>query len=56
MSWADLAFYHGTSWPMEVFGMHTPWEEYPKIYALKKRVEEHPKIKSWIENRPKTPW
>lgn len=56
MTVADLAFYHGTSWPMEVFGMHTPWDKFPKLAALKDRVVNDPRIKTWLETRPKTPW
>ncbi|ELT93242.1 hypothetical protein CAPTEDRAFT_113596 [Capitella teleta] len=56
ITWADLSFLHGTSWPMEVFGMFTPWDDFPKLKAWKQRVSSHPKVAEWLVNRPKTPW
>jgi len=30
-------------------------EKYPTLKGIAKRIEDRPKIKKWLETRPKTP-
>lgn len=53
LTWADLAFI--TAWPwFEFVKLEHVVDQYPKLSALKKRVEENPKLADWIAKRPKT--
>ena len=54
MTWADIAFTDGCSWVSSI-GLKFSEEKTPKLKALTKRVESHPKIAEWIKNRPETP-
>lgn len=39
-----------------MMGINIKYENYPKLKALKDRVEALPKIAQWIANRPETPF
>ena len=55
MTWADIMFctYMNPA-PFKFAGIKFDLKPYPKIRALIKRVENHPKIKKWILDRPVT--
>jgi len=53
MTWADLVFITFVDWTGRV-DVEKPLEKFPKLLALQHRVENLPKIKAWIESRPKT--
>jgi len=53
MTWADLAFLNFTGWVV-MAGAPDFLDKYPKLKALKERVENQPKIAAWIAKRPKT--
>jgi glutathione S-transferase len=55
LTWADLSFINFVGWtamagadPAKVLA------KYPKLLALKERVEKQPKVAAWIAKRPKT--
>jgi glutathione S-transferase len=55
LTWADLSFINFVGWtamagadPTQVLA------KYPKLAALKERVEKQPKVAAWIAKRPKT--
>ena len=53
MTWGDLAFLNFTSWVV-MAGAPDFLDKFPKLKALKERVETQPKIAAWIAKRPKT--
>jgi len=53
LTWADLAFYHFIGWTA-MAGAENPLAKFPKLHALYERVGNVPKVKHWIETRPKT--
>jgi len=53
MTWADLGFLNFTSWVV-MAGAPDFLDKFPKLKALKERVENQPKIAAWIAKRPKT--
>lgn len=55
LTWADLCFLDFTFNPPS-FEVDLHLEKYPKLKALKKRVEDAPNIAAWIANRPQTPF
>jgi len=51
-TWADAVLYVSFSnWTMRSPQLLTP---YPKLQEFLKKIESHPKIKAWIDKRPKT--
>jgi len=53
ITWADIAFFDLCSWISSV-QVEIPFGDFPKLKALKERVENTPKIAEWIKNRPVT--
>jgi len=53
LTWADLSFINFIGWTVMAAG-EDPLTKFPKLKALQTRVESSPKIKAWIEKRPKT--
>jgi glutathione S-transferase len=53
LTWADIAFMNFVQWTA-MGGAVNPLEKFPKLTALDAMVKEVPKIKAWIEKRPKT--
>jgi len=53
LSWADIVLVHFCKQYELIFGLHL-LKDYPAIQKLADAVENQPKIKEWIENRPKT--
>ena len=51
---ADLHLQNWLDFPTHLFQAPPYLSKYPKLEALKKRVENHPKIAEWIVNRPKS--
>jgi glutathione S-transferase len=54
LTWADLAFITFVGWTALAAGGADTLTKHPKLKALKDRVEALPKIKAWLESRPKT--
>jgi len=54
VTWADLQFLSFTKWISHLVAVQEPYEKFPKLAALQKRVESIPKIAEWIEKRPVT--
>ena len=54
ITWADLHFLNWMTFPDYrcKTGDNLDLSTYPKLLALKERVEKHPKIAEWIEKRP----
>jgi len=55
LTWADLAFINFVGWT--AMGGTDPahvLDKYPKLKALKDRVEKEPKVAAWLAKRPKT--
>ena len=55
LTWADLHFVSVIAWP-EAGERNFELSDYPKLHALRKRVEEVPKLAEWITQRPHTKW
>ena len=55
VTWADLHFVSVIAWP-EAGECNFKLSDYPKLHALRKRVEEMPKLAEWIKRRPQTKW
>jgi len=53
LTWVDLQFLSFNKWISHT-GLENPLASFPKLAALKARVEAIPKIAEWIEKRPKT--
>lgn len=53
LTWADLAFLSIVS-ILKMVGAVDPTSKYPKLDALHKRVEQHPKVAEWLAKRPQT--
>jgi len=53
LTWVDLQFLSFAVW-ITHSGVQNSIDSFPKLSALKKRVESIPKIAEWIEKRPKT--
>jgi len=53
LTWADLAFINFVAWTA-MAGAEKPLANYPKLHGLHEKVCNLPKIKKWIETRPKT--
>jgi len=53
LTWADLAFIHFLCW-VDMAEAGDQVAKYPKLKALRAKVEGLPKIKAWIDKRPKT--
>jgi len=53
LTWADLAFLNFVAWTA-MAGSDNPLAKFPKLKALKEKVEKLPKIAEWIASRPKT--
>jgi len=51
MTWADLAFLQTVGW-IVLAGGDSELAKFPKLVALKERVEKLPKIAEWIAKRP----
>ena len=51
--WADIQAAHIVSY-FEVLKLDVDLEKYPKIATVKRKVESHPKIAAWIQERPET--
>jgi glutathione S-transferase len=54
LTWADLSFITFVGWTVLAAGGADTLTKHPKLKALKDRVEALPKIKTWLEKRPKT--
>jgi len=54
LTWADIQFLTLSKWISFFAGVENPYANFPKLAALKTRVEHVPKIAKWIEERPKT--
>ena len=52
ISWADVHFQNWLDFPNFQLKLPLDLSKYPKLEALKKRVENHPKIAEWIAKRP----
>ena len=52
ITWADLHFQHWMDFPSFQLKVDFDLSKYPKLDALKKRVEKHPKVAAWISKRP----
>jgi glutathione S-transferase len=55
LTWADLALINFLSW-VDLGEGGDQVAKYPKLKALRGKVEGLPKIKAWIDKRPKTPF
>jgi len=53
LTWADLSFLQFVSW-IPMCGCDKPLDKFPKLKALKEKVEKLPKIAAWIAKRPQT--
>ena len=53
LTWADLAFVSGCGL-ITFLGLISQLDNYPKLKALKTKVESLPKIAEWIAKRPVT--
>jgi len=53
MTWADIGFADLCTW-FSSLQVQIPFDDVPKLKALKERVESTPKIAEWIKNRPVT--
>jgi glutathione S-transferase len=53
LTWADLAFLNVASW-IAMAGAESQLANYPKLTALRGRVEKLPKVAEWIAKRPVT--
>jgi len=53
LTWLDLQFLNFNKWISHA-GVENPLANFPKLAALKKRIEEIPKIAEWIKKRPQT--
>jgi len=53
LTWADLAFAVFVDWTARAQAVN-PLEKFPKLHALLDKVLNQPKVKAWIEKRPKT--
>lgn len=53
ISWADMLFLNSVGW-LTMAVAADALDKFPKLKALKHRVETRPKIAAWIEKRPKT--
>ncbi|XP_070545487.1 S-crystallin 4-like [Ptychodera flava] len=54
LTWADLAFIVHTDYHVDQLKEAATLSAFPKLTALRERVLEQPKVKKWIEARPKT--
>ena len=54
ISWCDMLFTHWMSWVPDGVKVTPPLDQYPKLKALTKRVESHPRIAEWLKTRPVT--
>jgi len=52
LTYADLAFVFFLGSPKENFGIDVSVDKFPKLAALKKRVESEPSLAEWIKKRP----
>ncbi len=52
ITWADVEFCMMMNFP-SMMGVSTNVEKFPKLDALKKRVDAHPKIAAYNANKPK---
>ena len=55
MTVADFSVAHFLTFP-GVLGVNNNLDNYPKLKALKQRVDSLPKIAAWIAKRPETPY
>lgn len=53
LSWADFYFVSVGEYMSYIAGMDL-FEPYPTLKALKEKIQSLPKIKEWIEKRPKS--
>jgi len=53
LTWADLAFVVFVEWTGRA-KVENPLAKFPKLHALQEKVLNQPKVKAWIEKRPKT--
>ena len=53
LTWADLAFVSGCGL-IAFLGLISQLDNYPKLKAMKTKVEKLPKIAEWIAKRPVT--
>jgi len=53
LTWADLAFINFVGWTA-MAGAVDPLAKFPKLHALKDRVEKLPKVSAYLAKRPKT--
>jgi len=54
MTWADLQLFNLVKTVSFFAGAENPYANFPKLAALKTRVEHIPQIAKWLEERPKT--
>lgn len=54
MTWADIAVMNAWHW-IPGFGVFLPLHQYPALHEHRERVESHPNITKWLEQRPQTP-
>jgi len=54
LTWADIQFLTLSKWLTLLAGIENPYAKFPKLAAIKTRVENVPQIADWIEKRPKT--
>lgn len=53
LTWADLGFIVFVGW-LSMAGADTQLAKYPKLTALRERVEKVPKVAAWLAKRPVT--
>jgi glutathione S-transferase len=53
LTWADLGFLVLVGW-LSAAGADTQLAKYPKLVALRERVEKLPKVAAWLAKRPVT--
>jgi glutathione S-transferase len=53
LTWVDIGFFDFCSW-LSAIEVTIPFEDVPKLKALREKIEKHPKIAEWIKKRPVT--
>lgn len=54
LTWADLGFLALSDWLLRLKGVDVELAKHAKLSALRKRVQEIPRVAAWLEKRPKT--
>ena len=53
MTLADIEVSIGLDW-LEIIGLKVNFDDFPKLKAMRERVDAQPAIAAWIAKRPKT--